>query len=241
MGLWYNNFEILWQKSPKNAKKMKFAFPLRIKFLNMLYNEGVMYMKDFCKWLGVSEKFAKVVVWIFILMSFLIVTNVMLESIGLPFYKLTVENLSKIDYPKVLEYILAWIITLLDFYTVIFLIFPIKDFGKIFKYSILYLILNIIVFNLFGNGVLQIFIVLFMVIFSYLYSNKNKKYILYGIIGYILSLMVQYICYLYKIRFIDFTTINTLNKMLVSLDYVLLMFIIILVKEIIIKNKKKKE
>lgn len=220
---------------------MKFAFPLRIKFLNMLYNEGVMYMKDFCKWLGVSEKFAKVVVWIFILMSFLIVTNVMLESIGLPFYKLTVENLSKIDYPKVLEYILAWIITLLDFYTVIFLIFPIKDFGKIFKYSILYLILNIIVFNLFGNGVLQIFIVLFMVIFSYLYSNKNKKYILYGIIGYILSLMVQYICYLYKIRFIDFTTINTLNKMLVSLDYVLLMFIIILVKEIIIKNKKKKE
>lgn len=198
-------------------------------------------MKDFCKWLGVSEKFAKVVVWIFILMSFLIVTNVMLESIGLPFYKLTVENLSKIDYPKVLEYILAWIITLLDFYTVIFLIFPIKDFGKIFKYSILYLILNIIVFNLFGNGVLQIFIVLFMVIFSYLYSNKNKKYILYGIIGYILSLMVQYICYLYKIRFIDFTTINTLNKMLVSLDYVLLMFIIILVKEIIIKNKKKKE
>lgn len=53
--------------------------------------------------------------------------------------------------------------------------------------------------------------------------------------------MVQYICYLYKIRFIDFTTINTFNKMLVSLDYVLLMFIIILVKEIIIKNKKKKE
>ncbi len=80
-----------------------------------------------------------------------------------------------------------------------------------------------------------------MLMFGYLYSNKNKKYILYGIIGYILSLMVQYICYLYKIRFIDFTTINTFNKMLVSLDYVLLMFIIILVKEIIIKNKKKKE
>lgn len=161
-------------------------------------------MKEFCKWLGVSEKFAKVVVWIFILMSFLIVTNVMLESVGLPFYKLTVENLSKINYPKLLDYGISWIIVLLDFYGVMFLIFPIKDFGKIFKYSILYLILNIIVFNLFGNGVLQIFIVLFTVIFSYLYSNKNKKYILYGFGGYLVSVIVQYVCYLYKARFIDF-------------------------------------
>lgn len=112
---------------------MKFAFPLRIKFLNMLYNEGVMYMKEFCKWLGVSEKFAKVVVWIFILMSMLIVFNVAFESIGLPYYKLTVENLSKINYPKVFESLLTWLLTLLNFYTMIFLIFPIKDFGKIFK------------------------------------------------------------------------------------------------------------
>lgn len=113
---------------------MKFAFPLRIKFLNMLYNEGVMYMKEFCKWLGVSEKFAKVVVWIFILMSMLIVFNVAFESIGLPYYKLTVENLSKINYPKGFESLLTWLLTLLNFYTMIFLIFPIKDFGKIFKY-----------------------------------------------------------------------------------------------------------
>lgn len=132
-------------------------------------------MKEFCKWLGVSEKFAKVVVWIFILMSMLIVFNVAFESIGLPYYKLTVENLSKINYPKVFESLLTWLLTLLNFYTMIFLIFPIKDFGKIFKYSILYLILNILVFNLFGNGILQIFIVLFIIIFSYLYSNKNKK------------------------------------------------------------------
>lgn len=74
---------------------MKFAFPLRIKFLNVLYNEGVMYMKEFCKWLGVSEKFAKVVVWLFIIMSMLIIFNSAFESIGLPYYKLTVENLSK--------------------------------------------------------------------------------------------------------------------------------------------------
>ena len=198
-------------------------------------------MKEFCKWLGVSEKFAKVVVWIFILMSFLIVTNSMLESVGLPYYKLTVENLSKLDYPKLLEYIFSWLVTLLDFYATIFLIFSIKDFGKIFKYSILYLILNIIVFNLFGNGVLQIFMILFVVLFSYLYSNKNKKYIFYGMIAYIVSIFIQYVCYLYKVRFIDFTNINGLNRFLTSLDYLLLMFIIILVKEIIIKNKKKKE
>lgn len=155
-------------------------------------------MKEFCKWLGVSEKFAKVVVWIFIIMSMLIVFNVAFESMGLPYYKLTVENLSKIDYPKVFECLLTWLLTLLNFYTMIFLIFPIKDFENIFKYSILYLILNIIVFNLFGNGILQIFIVLFIIIFSYLYSNKNKKYILYGVISCIFSMFAQYICYLFN-------------------------------------------
>ena len=198
-------------------------------------------MKEFCKWLGVSEKFAKVVVWIFILMSMLIIFNSAFESIGLPYYKLTIENLSKIDYPKLLEYIFAWLVTLLDFYIVIFLVFTIKDFGKIFKYSILYLILNILVFNLFGNGILQIFILLFMIMFGYLYSNKNKKYILYIIVGYIFSLIVQYVCYLYKARFIDFANINGLNKLLTSFDYFIFMFIIILVKEVVIKNKKKKE
>lgn len=195
-------------------------------------------MKDFCKWLGVSEKFAKVIVWIFIIMSMLIVFNVAFESMGLPYYKLTVENLSKIDYPKLLDYGISWIVALLNFYAMVFLIFPIKDFKKIFKYSILYLILNIIVLNLFGNGALQIFIALFIVIFSYLYSNKNKKYILYGILSCIISTIIQYVCYLYKARFIDFVNISGLNKLLVYSDYVLFMFIIILVKEIIIKNKK---
>lgn len=195
-------------------------------------------MKDFCKWLGVSEKFAKVIVWIFIIMSMLIVFNVAFESMGLPYYKLTVENLSKIDYPKLLDYGISWIVALLNFYAMVFLIFPIKDFKKIFKYSILYLILNIIVLNLFGNGALQIFIALFIVIFSYLYSNKNKKYILYGILSCIISTIIQYVCYLYEARFIDFVNISGLNKLLVYSDYVLFMFIIILVKEIIIKNKK---
>ncbi len=198
-------------------------------------------MKDFCKWLGVNEKFAKVIVWIFIIMSMLIVFNSAFESMGMPYYKLTVENLSKIDYPKVFDYGISWIVALLNFYAMVFLIFPIKDFKKIFKYSILYLILNIIVLNLFGNGALQIFIALFIVIFSYLYSNKNKKYILYGILSCIISTIIQYVCYLYKARFIDFVNISGLNKLLVYSDYVLFMFIIILVKEIIIKNKKNKK
>ena len=195
-------------------------------------------MKEFCKWLGVNEKFAKVIVWLFIIMSMLIVFNSAFESMGMPYYKLTVENLSKIDYPKVFDYGISWIVALLNFYAMVFLIFPIKDFKKIFKYSILYLILNIIVLNLFGNGALQIFIALFIVIFSYLYSNKNKKYILYGILSCIISTIIQYVCYLYKARFIDFVNISGLNKLLVYSDYVLFMFIIILVKEIIIKNKK---
>ena len=196
-------------------------------------------MKDFCKWLGVSEKFAKIVIWLFIIMTMLIIFNIAFESMGLPYYKLTIENLSKIDYPKILEYLMAWILTLLNFYTMVFLIFPIKDFKKIFKYSILYLVLNILVFNLFGNGVLQIFIPIFIIIFSYLYSNKNKKYILYSIIGYVTSIIVQFVCYLYKVRFIDFININGLNKLLTSLDYLIFMFIIILVKEVVIKDKKK--
>lgn len=196
-------------------------------------------MKDFCKWLGVSEKFAKIVIWLFIIMTMLIIFNIAFESMGLPYYKLTIENLSKIDYPKILEYLMAWILTLLNFYTMVFLVFPIKDFKKIFKYSILYLVLNILVFNLFGNGVLQIFIPIFIIIFSYLYSNKNKKYILYSIIGYVASILVQFVCYLYKVRFIDFININGLNKLLTSLDYLIFMFIIILVKEVVIKDKKK--
>lgn len=88
-------------------------------------------MKDFCKWLGVNEKFAKVIVWIFIIMSMLIVFNSAFESMGMPYYKLTVENLSKIDYPKVFDYGISWIVALLNFYAMVFLIFPIKDFKKI--------------------------------------------------------------------------------------------------------------
>lgn len=39
-------------------------------------------MKEFCKWLGVSEKFAKLVICLFVVMAFIVMTNIMLESIG---------------------------------------------------------------------------------------------------------------------------------------------------------------
>lgn len=220
---------------------MKFAFPLRIKFLNLLYNEGVMYMKDFCKWLGVSEKTAKLVICLFVVMAFIVMKNIMLESIGLPFYKLTVENLSKVNVGEIAEFVLSCVIVLLNFYAMIFLVFPIKDFNKIFKYSILYLILDIIISAIFNTIIVNIFILCFVLVFSYLYSNKNKKYILYGLIGYGVSAVVQFVCYLYKIRFIDFTKISGFNKFLVSCDYFLMIFVIILVKEVIIKNKKSKK
>lgn len=197
-------------------------------------------MKDFCKWLGVSDKTAKVIVWIFIIMSMLIIFNSAFESMGLPYYKLTIENLSKIDYPKIIENIFDWVITLLNFYSLVFLIFPIKDFKNIFKYSILYLILNVLIFNLTNEMILNIFIIVFFLIFSYFYSNKKVKYIGYAAISYIINAVVQYICYLYKVRFIDFAKINSLNEFLTSFDYFIFMFIIILVKEIFIKNKNKK-
>ena len=196
-------------------------------------------MKEFCKWLGVSEKFAKVVVWIFIIMSMLIVFNVAFESMGLPYYKLTVENLSKVNVNEIIEFIFSCVIVLLNFYTVVFLVFPVKDFNKIFKYSLLYLVLDIILTETTNPMFVNIFILCFVLIFSYLYSNKNKKYILYGLIGYGINAFVQFVCYLYKVRFIDFANIDGLNKLLTSFDYFIFMFIIIFVKEIVIKSKKE--
>lgn len=196
-------------------------------------------MKDFCKWLGVSEKTAKLVICLFVVMAFIVMTNIMLESIGLPFYKLTVENLSKVNVGEIIEFILSCVIVLLNFYAMIFLVFPIKDFNKIFKYSLLYLVLDIILSETTNAMFVNIFILCFILVFSYLYSNKNKKYILYGLIGYGINALVQFICYLYKVRFIDYTHIDGLNKLLTSFDYFIFMFIIILAKEIIIKNKKK--
>ena len=60
-------------------------------------------MKEFFKWLGVNEKVAKVAIWLFVIMVCLIVFNTALDSLGLPYYKITVDNLQKINTYKVLD------------------------------------------------------------------------------------------------------------------------------------------
>lgn len=196
-------------------------------------------MKDFCKWLGVSDKIARLIIWLFIGMCFLIVTNVMLESVGLPYYKITVENLSKIDTNVFLEYLFNWTIILLNFYSMLFLVFRIKEFKKIFPYSILYLILNVFVYSIFGNVILQILIPIFISLLCYFYSNKNWKYVFYGFGSYVFGVIVQYICYLYKLRFIDYMKLNQLNQFLTSIDFFVIIFIIIIIKEIILKKREE--
>ena len=197
-------------------------------------------MKDFCKWLGVNEKIAKIVVWLFIFMAMLIIFNTALESLGFPYYKITIENLDRLNYSKVLEYLSNWIMIFLNFYSMIFLIFRTSQFKMVFKYSLIYFIVNILIFNLFGDVALQVFIIVFILILSYFLSKKNIKYILYGIGSIAINFVVQYICYTYKIKFIDYSTTSFLNRLMISLDYFIIMFIIIVVKEIILKKRGEK-
>ncbi len=197
-------------------------------------------MKEFCKWLGVDEKIARVVVWLAIFMGMLIIVNAALESVGLPFYRITTENLSHINYGVVVERICQSVITLLNFYAVIFLVFRIKDFKKIFPYSILYLILNYLSGEL-GYIYTQIFIPVFLIIFCYFYSGRKIKYSVYIVGSIVVDIVVQYICYLYKMRFINFSTTTAFDQLLMSIDYFIIMFAVILIKEIYIKNKKKGE
>ena len=197
-------------------------------------------MKEFLKWLGVNEKVAKVIVWMLIIMIFLIIMNTMLESIGLPYYKITIDNIKNINNNKGLSYLLSWIVALLNFYSIVFLVFRIKDFKKIFKYSILYLLLNISINKIFDYGISQIFIFIYILLFFYLFSHKNWKYVVYGIISLVINSIIQYVCYLYKIRFIEFSNINQTNRLFLSLDYFIIMGIIILVKEIILNKKEGK-
>ena len=194
-------------------------------------------MKDFVKWLGVNEKIAKVIVWLLIIMVFLIVTNTMLESLGFPYYKITYQNLQKINITKYLDVIMLYVVAFLNFYSVILLEFRVKESKKILKYAFLYLILNAILSQFLSTAIMQVFIILYIVIFSYLYSGKNYKYIFYCILAYITTIVVQGIWYLSKIRFIDYTRINDTTKSVLALDYFIIMAIIILVKEIYLKKR----
>ena len=198
-------------------------------------------MKDFIKWLGVNEKVGKVIVWLLIITIMLIITNTFLESVGLPYYRITVENLKEIKGKKILEYLTNWLVIILNFLSITLLVFKAKDFKKIFKYSILYLVLNIVINNLFGRGILYIYMITFLILFSYFFSHKNKKYVIYMIISLIANTMVQWVTYLYKVKMIDYTSITYTTKALLSLDYFIIMAIIILVKNIYLKKVGEKE
>ena len=197
-------------------------------------------MKDFIKWLGVNEKVAKVVVWLMIIMIMLILTNTMLESIGLPYYAITYKNIVKIDTNVLIKTVLSGVVAALNFYSVTLLVFHIKEAKPMFKYMLLYLVSNYLINAIFGYGVLQFFIIIFIVTFCYLYSNKNKKYILYSILAYIATVAIQGIWYLSKARFIDYTKISSITKSILSLDYFIIMLIIILVKEIYLKRRRER-
>ena len=197
-------------------------------------------MKDFIKWLGVNEKVAKVIVWIFIIIVFIITINLLLESVGLPYYRITYDNITKIDGTKITNLIISVVISLLNFYSFTFLVFRLKEFKNIFKYSLLYVVLNIVINKTLGYIPLQIYIILFFIIFCYLYSKKKKRYIFYGIIAYVVGIGVQMIWYTAKARFIDYSTMSDITKSILSMDYFIIMILIIVIKEIYLKKRGEK-
>ena len=196
-------------------------------------------MKEFLKWLGVNEKVAKLAVWIFIFMFFLIVVNAALDSFGLPYYKVTIDNLSKIKLNKVLDYLCTVVVSFLNFFSIVFLVLRVKEFKKIWPYAVLYLFL-LGVASAISYIFSQIFLILFIFILIYLYKNKDKKYLVYTFISFSINLIVQYLFYLYKAKLLDFSSLSGLNKLYTFIDSFLIMFIVIFVKEVYFKNKEVK-
>ena len=198
-------------------------------------------MKDFIKWLGVNEKVAKVAVWLLIIMVTLIIVNAGLASLGFPNYQITYDNIKQIKSSTILEYFVNWVIIILNFYAITLLMLRTKEYKNLFKYSLLYLILNIIISTIFNRGIVQIFIFVFFTLFGFFYKKRNPKYILYGLVCLIIDTLIQGITYLYKIKFIDYTTINEITKGILSIDYFIIIGIIIIVKEIYLKKRGEKQ
>lgn len=197
-------------------------------------------MKDFVKWLGVNEKVAKIVVWMLIFMGFLIMFNTLLDSLGLPFYKVTVENLSRIKISEVISYLCTILVSYFNFWSIMILILPISKIKKIFPYSIIYIIMVAMIGKFLPYIISQIFIPIYIALLSYILSDKNKKYIIYGIVSLIINSTVQYICYyIFKGKYLDSTIIEGLNYIITSLDYFIVMILIILSKEVYLKYRKK--
>ena len=198
-------------------------------------------MREFLKWLGVNEKVAKVAIWLFVIMVCLIITNTLLDSIGLPYYKITVDNLVKINANKVVNYVSSIIIALLNFFTMALIVFRVKDIKKMLPYAVLYLFANFLVSLLDNYIAMQIFIIIYFLLFCYLFSGKKPKYILYGIISYILGIFIQFIWFTYKASNIDIGAIDNGTKMILTMDFFIIMLMIILAKEIYLKKRGDKK
>lgn len=197
-------------------------------------------MKEFIKWLGVNEQVAKAAVWLLIIMIFLIIINTALSSLGFPNYMITYDNLKNINIGEPVNLLSRLIVCVLNFYATMLIIFRIKEAGKLLKWSMVYLILNTVVYAIGGYIPLQIFIFIFFVLFPYLYTKKDKKYLLYGLGAIIVNTIVEAVAYYFKASLIDITTISRLTRSLLSIDYFIIMAIIILVKEIYIRERGEK-
>jgi membrane-bound ClpP family serine protease len=140
-----------------------------------------------------------------------------------------------------MDFFASMLISFLDFITMIFLVFRIKNIKKILPYSLLYLLINYLI-DLSGNYILmQAFIIIYFLIFCYFYSGRKPKYILYGIISYVLSVFVQFVWFSYKASSIDINSIDETTKMILTFDYFIIMGMIILAKEIYLKKRRDKK
>jgi hypothetical protein len=196
-------------------------------------------MREFIKWLGVNEKIAKIAICIFIFMIFFITTNAMLDSLGFSNYKITYENLKNVN-SKTLDYISSWLVSFISFYLTVLLVFSIKDFKKILKFALLFVLGNILTSILFNYVGVQIYIVLFIPLFCFFYSDKKLIYTAYGLISLIFNAVMQYMFYSFKLSGIDLVNLNETTKNILGIDYIITMIVIILIKEIYM-NKLRKE
>lgn len=194
-------------------------------------------MKDFIKWLGVNEKVAKVAVWMLIIMVFLIVINTALNSLGFPHYAITYDNLKEINLGKSINIISDCLVCFLNFYATVLLIFNLKESGRLLKWAILYIVIDWTIFEFLGYGASQIFIFAFFILFPYLYSKRNLKYMLYGFGALMINTIIQGITYYFKASIIDISQVSQLTSTLLSLDYFIIIGIIIVVKEIYLKKR----
>lgn len=53
-------------------------------------------MEEVTKWLGINNKLAKVLAWIFIILVMLIIINAALKSLGFPEYQITYQNIKNL-------------------------------------------------------------------------------------------------------------------------------------------------